>query len=69
MKYGAAFAILAALIAIYAIRNGGWFYLLLWPALSFGLVAVAYLNAGSATIMQHPHRAASSAGTTAGTTT
>ena len=46
MKYGLAFAILAALIAIYAIRNGGWFYLLLWPAISFALVSVAYLFAG-----------------------
>ena len=45
MKYGLAFAILAVLIAIYAIRNGGWFYLLLWPAVSFALVSVAYLFA------------------------
>ena len=45
MKYGPAFAILATLIAIYAIRNGGWLYLLLWPALSFALVAFAYLTA------------------------
>ena len=46
MKYGFAFAILAALIAIYALRSGGWSYLLLWPALSFALVASAYLFAG-----------------------
>ena len=46
MKYGTAFAILAALTAIYAVRNGGWFYLLLWPALSFGLVSIAYFGAG-----------------------
>ena len=46
MKYGRAFAVLGLLIAIYSIRNGGWFYLLLWPALSFALVSAAYLRAG-----------------------
>lgn len=46
MKYGTAFVILAALLAIYAFRNGGWFYILLWPALSFALVAIAYYGVG-----------------------
>lgn len=46
MKYGSAFAILAMLIAIYAVREGGWFYVLLWPALSFALVSIAYFGAG-----------------------
>ncbi len=46
MKYGIAFTLLAALIAYTAIINGGWAYLLLWPALSFLLVAFAYFGAG-----------------------
>jgi protein-tyrosine phosphatase len=46
MKYGIAFTLLAALIAYIAIINGGSAYLLLWPALSFFLVAFAYFGAG-----------------------
>ena len=46
MKYGTGFAVLSVLTAIYAVRNGDWHYLLLWPALSFGLVSIAYFGAG-----------------------
>ena len=46
MKYGSAFAILAMLTAIYAVREGGWYFVLLWPALSFALVSIAYFGAG-----------------------
>jgi len=46
MKYGSAFAILAMLIAIYAVREGGWYFVLLWPALSFALVSIAYFGVG-----------------------
>ena len=55
MKYGLAFAILAVLIAVVAIRNGGWFYILLWPALSFALVAVAYFGAGVVIFGKRPN--------------
>ena len=44
MKYGAALAILAALTAACAVRNGGMEYLLLWPALSLSLVSTAYFS-------------------------
>jgi protein-tyrosine phosphatase len=46
MKYGSAFAILAMLIAIYAVREGGWYFVLLWPALSFALVSIEYFGVG-----------------------
>ncbi|QDU96489.1 dual specificity protein phosphatase family protein [Lignipirellula cremea] len=55
MKYGLAFANLAALIAIVAIGKGGWCYLLLWPALSFALVAVAYFGAGVVVFGKRPN--------------
>jgi hypothetical protein len=55
MKYGTAFAILAAPLAIYAFRNGGWFYILLWPALSFALVSIAYYGAGVVVFGKRPN--------------
>ena len=55
MKYGSAFAILAMLIAIYAVREGGWLYLLLWPALSFALVSIAYFGAGVVIFGKQPN--------------
>lgn len=42
MKYGVAFSLVAAALCFYAVRSGSVFLLLLWPAVSFGLVAVAY---------------------------
>lgn len=55
MKYGTAFAILAALTAVYAFRNGGWFFVLLWPALSFALVSIAYFGAGVVIFGKRPN--------------
>lgn len=46
MKYGFAFLIVALLLLLYALQQGGWFYGLLYPALSFMLVATAYLGVG-----------------------
>ena len=46
MKYGIVFAIVAVLLAASAVMNGGWQYVLIWPALSFALVALAYLRLG-----------------------
>ena len=54
MKYGTAFAILAALTAVYAFRNGGWLYVLLWPALSFALVSIAYFGVGIVVFGKRP---------------
>lgn len=45
MRYGFAFLLFAAVLAFQAIRLGGWWLLLLWPAVSFLLVAGAYLSA------------------------
>ncbi|MHC4876997.1 MAG: phosphatase domain-containing protein [Planctomycetota bacterium] len=42
MKYGLAFSLVAATLSYYAVRDGSWAFLLLWPALSSALVAVAY---------------------------
>ena len=55
MKYGSAFAILAMLNAIYAVREGGWRYVLLWPALSFALVSIAYFGAGVSIFGKQPN--------------
>ena len=46
MKYGVLFATVAVLLAGSAILHGGWRLLLLWPAISFGVVAIGYLYFG-----------------------
>jgi protein-tyrosine phosphatase len=46
MKYGIFFALVATLLLIYAVTSGRWSLLLLWPALSCGLVSAAYLRFG-----------------------
>lgn len=46
MKYGLLFATVAVLLAGTAILHGGWRLLLLWPAISFGVVAIGYLSFG-----------------------
>ncbi len=54
MKYGFAFTLLAALLAIYAARQGDWFWLLLWPSFSFALVGAAYLGFGTTIFGKQP---------------
>ena len=46
MKYGVLFAILAVLLGVLGVSQGGWHLLWLWPALSFGVVALGYLRLG-----------------------
>ena len=46
MKYGILFGIVAVPLATTALLHRGWHYLLLWPALSFGIVALAYVHFG-----------------------
>lgn len=46
MKYGILFLTAALLMTVYAARHSGWMLLVLWPALSFGLVGLAYLFYG-----------------------
>ncbi|WP_083233512.1 phosphatase domain-containing putative toxin [Planctopirus hydrillae] len=48
MKYGVLFAIVATLLVASAVLHGGWRWLLLWPAISFGIVAAGYLHVGPA---------------------
>ncbi|MEM7478291.1 MAG: hypothetical protein AAF483_25160 [Planctomycetota bacterium] len=43
MKYGALFSTLCAMLVYYAITSGGLFLLLLWPAVSIGIVGLGYL--------------------------
>src|SRR5439155_11827119 len=43
MFYALAFLLFAAALVHLAVTYGGWCWLLLWPALSFVIVAVAYL--------------------------
>lgn len=43
MKYGISFGIIAALLSCTAFSGGGWYFLFLWPATSFAVVAFAYL--------------------------
>lgn len=44
MKYGVAFIAISIGLVYYAIWLGDWAHLLLWPALSFLIVAMAYLT-------------------------
>jgi len=46
MKYAILFSLVGVLLTAAAITNGGWSYLLLWPALSFGIVALGYSHFG-----------------------
>lgn len=45
MKYAATFFLLGVCWVVVALVNGGWFWLLLWPAVSFLVLAWAYLTA------------------------
>ena len=54
MKYGITFTLFAALIGYVAIVNGGLAYLLLWPAISFLLVAIAYFGVGPIVFGKQP---------------
>lgn len=47
MKYGILFLIVGAIFAYYGFHTGGWGWLLLWPALSFLIVACGYLGLGA----------------------
>lgn len=46
MKYGILFSTVSALLIAAAIMHQGWYFLCLWPAISFGVVAVGYLVVG-----------------------
>lgn len=46
MKHGVLFATVAVLLTASALLQRGWQLLLLWPAVSFGVVAVGYLHFG-----------------------
>lgn len=54
MKYGTLFSIVAALLAVYALLNAGWYLLLLWPAVSFWIVGGAYLHFGHRVFGKRP---------------
>lgn len=54
MKYGVLFSSLALLLALYAFTYFGWLLLLLWPALSFGVVGLAYLTLGHRVFGKRP---------------
>jgi protein-tyrosine phosphatase len=46
MRYGALFLILGGILLLEAVILGGLFRLLVWPAISFSLVALGYLGLG-----------------------
>jgi hypothetical protein len=46
MKYGIQFAIVAFLLVMLAFSQRGWHFLLLWQAVSFGIVSLGYLYFG-----------------------
>ena len=46
MKYGVLFTTLSLLLAFYAFTSAGWYLLLAWPAISFGVIGLAYLFVG-----------------------
>jgi len=55
MKYGVLFSLIAVLLLVYAATTGGWFWLLLWPAISFGAVASAYFGLGPRVFGKRPN--------------
>lgn len=46
MKYGILFSTVAVLLAMAAFTQGSWFLLLLWPTMSFAIVASGYIRFG-----------------------
>lgn len=46
MKYGLFFLLVAALMLSIAIKFGGWYFTMVYPALSFAIVAIGYLGVG-----------------------
>jgi len=42
------------LLAFYAFASGGWFLLLAWPAISFGVIGLAYLTFGHRVFGKRP---------------
>jgi len=46
VRYGVAFAAMAAALVYLAARHGGWAWVLIWPAVSFAIVAAGYLRLG-----------------------
>ncbi len=46
MKYGVSFSLVSVSLLLIALQHGSWFYSLIYPALSFAIVAIGYLGAG-----------------------
>jgi hypothetical protein len=46
MKYGILFGIVAVLLTVMAFMHRGWYWLYLWPAVSFGIISAGYLHLG-----------------------
>ena len=46
VRYGVAFTAMAAALVYLAARHGGWAWVLIWPAVSFAIVAAGYLRLG-----------------------
>jgi protein-tyrosine phosphatase len=54
MKYSLSFAFLAILICHLAVSQGGWWYLLLWFAISFFALAAGYAGVGARIFSKQP---------------
>lgn len=54
MRYALLFSLLSMVLIANAVLQGGWGLLLLWPGLSFLLVAVAYAGLGPAVFGKQP---------------
>ena len=54
MKYALSFAFLAILICYLAASQGGWWYLLIWFAISFFALAVGYASVGARIFSKQP---------------
>ena len=55
MKYGIYFLLLAALMLSITIQFGGWYWLMIYPALSFAIVAIGYLGVGPRVFGKRPN--------------
>jgi hypothetical protein len=54
MKYGIYFLAFAALMLSIAIQFGGWYWTMIYPALSFAIVAIGYLGIGPRVFGKRP---------------
>lgn len=54
VKYGIYFLLLAALMLSITIQFGGWYWIMIYPALSFAIISIGYMGIGPRVFGKRP---------------